>query len=232
MNGPTICIRSTPRFLTNEGWKPHSHYTGALDALAAPRTSLALLHLSDASLRRAEAVNPFLLILTQPRLGGLAQDTLSKVINEMPDHNERKCDGIHPVHTVVEDSNADNDAPEVARQERDVLERGAGEAIQNGDQGVEERENQRVSGQVASNFAVPGRFTEGVAIKDGSLHAVDDGGPEPQLSDHLVQGPARDEPFLVHIAQPVAGRTEHGKEVSLQLVAAADVTTIGPREVV
>lgn len=150
----------------------------------------------------------------------------------MADHDEREGDGIHPVDPVVEDSDADDDAPEVAGQERDVLEGGTGEAVEDGDQGVEEGEDQGIPGQVAGDFAVPGGVAECLAVKDAGLDTIDDGSPEAQLANDLVQWPSGDEPLLVDIAQSVAGGPEQGEEVSLQLIATADVPAVGPGQMV
>lgn len=184
---PQFAVIQCAQVSFKRSFRTSSHNTGALDALTtSPWTSLALLHLPNASLGRTEAVDAFFLVFTEPGLGGFAQDTFAQVIHEMADHDERERDGIHPVDPVVEDSDADDDTPEVAGQERDVLEGGAGEAVQDGDQSVEEGEDEGIPSQVAGDFAVPGGVAECLAVKDAGLDTVDDGSPEAKLANDLV----------------------------------------------
>lgn len=128
---------------------------------------------------------------------------------------------------VAKDVDADDDAPEVARQQRNVVKRGAGHAQQQGHQAVEEAERKGVAEKVADGGAVPGGLAEGLAVKDGGLDAVDAHAPHAHEGENLVDGPAADEPLLCDVGYAVQGRAEEGEEVALDHVDSGSAVGAG-----
>lgn len=98
---------------------------------------------------------------------------------------------------------ADDHAPEIRRQEADVEERGGGEAEHDRCEGVEERQAERVAGQVPADFAVPVRVADRVAVENGGLRPVDYHREEGEEADHFVDGPFADEVFLRDVGEAV-----------------------------
>ena len=90
------------------------------------------------------------------------------------------------MHVQPEDADANNHAPEIAREQADVEEGGRREPEHERREGVEERETEGVAGQVAADAAIPGRGAEGGAVEDARLRAVDQGAPEAELADDFV----------------------------------------------
>ncbi len=129
----------------------------------------------------------------------------------------------------MEDLDTNRHAPEIASQERDIEEGGAGHTEQDRRKRVEERKYKRVPSKIAADFAVPGRGAESLAIEDAGLRAVDQHAPEGQLADDFVQGALADEPFFKDVAETVAGGSDEGEEITLdgiescELVCAGDV---------
>ena len=136
------------------------------------------------------------------------------------------------MHMQVKHLDTDDHAPEIAREEGNVLERSGREAIQDGDERVEEEEDQRVASEIATDLAVPGRGVETMTVEDCGLDAVDDHGPEAELADDFVQWAAGDEPFLVYIVKAVECGAKEREEVAFELIARGDVPAIGAGDVV
>lgn len=118
----------------------------------------------------------------------------------------------------MEDLDADGDAPEVTGKQTDVEEGGGGEAKQDGCKRVEEREDKRVSREVAANLGVPHGRVERRAVEDASLGAVDEHTPESQLADDFVQRALRHEELLKAVTEAVKGRTEQCEQVAFDLI--------------
>jgi hypothetical protein len=208
------------------------HDAHALSTFTSSCAVLSLAHQPQSPLCAAETVNSLLLVLSKPRLGRFTHHSLAKVIHKVADHNQCECDWIHPVHVQVKHLQADNDTPEVASQKGNVLERCTGEAVQDRYQGVEDEEDQGVACKIATNLAIPGRVAEAGAVEDAGLCAVDEGGPEPELADDLVQRPLGDEPFFIDVAQTVECSAQKGEQVAFELVAGGHVATIRTSDVV
>lgn len=148
------------------------------------------------------------LVLTEPGLAGFAQDSLSEEVNELADDDEDECDGVHPVNVVVEDGEADADAPEIHGQQGDVEEGCGRQAEEERGHAVEECETERVSGEVAADFAVPDSNLERVPVENTGLGAVDDHTVEGQLAEYFVHGAAADEVFLSGVGETVEARPQ------------------------
>lgn len=176
--------------------------------------------------RRANPIDTAFLILAQPRLARLAQDALAHEIYDQATDDADESDGIHPMDVQAEDAHADDDAPEVAREQADVEEGGRREPEHERRQRVEEREAQRVADQIPADATVPDRDAERVAVEDARLRAVDQHAPEAELADDFVQGPLADEEFLGDVAHAIEGGADEGEEVTFELVAARDGAVI------
>jgi hypothetical protein len=111
-----------------------------------------------------------------------------------------------------------NESPEVPCQQRNIKERRTGQPIQNRHEAVKQRQNECVSGKIASNLPIPRRGAETRAVEYPRLSAVDQHPPEPQLSDNLVHGAFGDEELLRHVAEAVERRAQQRKEIALQCV--------------
>lgn len=98
-------------------------------AIRAPQATITPLNLP---LGRPDAQHALSLILAQPCLLGLSQHALAEKVDEVADHDEDKGDRVQVVDGVSKDAQADDDAPEVARQQADVEEGGRGESVQDG----------------------------------------------------------------------------------------------------
>ncbi len=201
-----------------------SDNTSTLGTHLAP---LHTLHLPHLPLRAPKSINPFLLILPQPRFLRLSQNAFAQVVNKVSNHDQRECNRVHPVHPQMEYSNTDDHTPKVSRQKRDVLKSGAGKTVEDGNECVEDSQNERVADEIAADLPVPGSGVEGVAVEDGCLDAIDDHGPETELADDFVQWSATDEPLLVDVAETVEGCTEDSEEVAFELFAACDAADTG-----
>lgn len=124
---------------------------------------------------------------------------------------------------LMEDLDADDNAPEVARQQGNVEKGGRGQAEHDGGARVEEEQAERVARQVTPNLAVaPHRLLVARAVEDGRHDAVDDGAPEAELADDLVERTLADEELLGDVTEAVKSGADEGEEVALELVAARD----------
>jgi len=120
------------------------------------------------------------------------------------------------MHMQMKHPQADNHAPKISCQEGNVLERGGREAVQDGDQRVENEENECVAGEITADFPVPSCGAKTVAVEDARLGAVDHCGPEAELADDFVQRALGDEPFFVDIAQAVESCAQQSEKVYLR----------------
>ena len=136
------------------------------------------------------------------------------------------------MHPEPEDSDPDNDAPEIARQQTDIKECGRGKAEHERGQGIEEREAEGIASQVPADGPVPGCRAERGAVEDAGLGAVDQHTPEAQLADDFVQRSLGHQELLRDIAHTVKRRPKQRKEVSLELIPAAHAPAIGAGDVI
>lgn len=129
---------------------------------------------------------------------------------------------------LMEDLDADDDAPEIAREQGDVEESGRREAEHDGRAGVEDEQAERVAGEVAADLGVvPDRLRVAGPVEDARHGAVDEHAPEAELAHDLVQRPLADEELLGHVAHAVEGGAGQGEEVAFELVAARDPAEAG-----
>lgn len=178
--------------------------------------------------RRPQPVHAPLLAPPEPRLQRVAQHALAHKVNDQPADDAHKGDGVHPVDARVEDLDADDDAPEVAREQGDVEEGGRGEAEDEGGAGVEDEEAERVAGHVAADFAVvPDGRLVAVPVEDAAHGAVDDRAPEAQLAHDFVERSLAHQEFLRHVAHAVECGAHQCEEVAFELVAARDTAEAG-----
>lgn len=175
----------------------------------------------------AEACHAVLLVGTQPGLLGVTQYAPRQEIQDQADDDEDKGDGVQVLDGVAKEVNANDDAPEVARQQADIKEGGGAHAQDDGGQAVEDEQGQGVAHDVADGGAVPGGLVKGVAVKDGSRGAADEDADEAHKRKHLVDGPSGDVPLLEDVAQAVARGARQAKQVALELVGGRAV--VGPR---
>ena len=135
---------------------------------------------------------------------------------------------------LMEHLDPDNDAPEIAREERNVEEGGRREPEHDGGARVEDQEAERVARQVGPDLpAAPHRRVVAGPVEDAAHGAVYDGAPEAELAHDLVERPLADEELLGHVAHAVKGGADEGEKVALELVAAGDAAETGPlRDVV
>lgn len=186
----------------------------------------------DALLGSEQSRNAILLVPAQPGFPGLGQSPAAQVVNQLADDDQDKGDGVHPVDVEVEDLDADADTPEVHGEQGDVEKGRGGQAEHQRGQAVEQRETQGEPGQVAAHLAVPDGRVIVVALEDGALHAVDDAAVERQLAQHLVYGLLADKVLLRSVGQTVKRGTQQCEQVTLQLMAARDITTVGTGDVI
>lgn len=168
----------------------------------------------------AEAGDAVLLFLAEPGLLGVAEHAAGEEVDELADDDEDEGDGVEEVDRVAEDADADDGAPEVAGEQGDVEEGGGGDAQDERDDAVEERERERVAHDVADDGAVEVGRLEAVAVEDGGLRAVDEEAEEAEEGEDLVRGPLADEPLLEGVGQAVEGGAEQGEQVALDQVGA------------
>lgn len=131
------------------------------------------------------------------------------------------------MHVQAEDADADDHAPEIARQQADVEEGGRRQSEQQRHQRVEQRQAQRVPCQIAADAAGPGGGAERGAVEDAGLGAVDQRGPEAELADDFVQRPLGNEEFLGYVGHAVEAGASEGEEVAFELPPRADGTEVG-----
>ena len=154
--------------------------------------------------RSPQPIHAPLLLPTKPRLQRIPQHALAHKVNDQPANDAHKRNWIHPMNMLVENLDADDDAPEIAREERDV-EKGRGSESENhGRPGVEDHQTERVARQVASDFAVVpyGRLVA-VSVEDTAHGSIDNHTPKPQLAHDFVERSLADQEFFRHVAHAV-----------------------------
>lgn len=119
---------------------------------------------------------------------------------------------------VAKDVDADDDAPEVGRQQRDVEKGGTAHTQDEGSQSVEDEQAEGVAGEPAADGVVPVSIAEGGAVEDGSLNAVDEHAEEAHKSQDVVHGALRDEPLLENVGNTIESGTKKAKEIALNHV--------------
>lgn len=130
----------------------------------------------------------------------------------------------------MENLHADGHAPEVTRQQGDV-EKGRGrEAEQNGGEGVEERKDERVAGEIAADGGVPRCRAETRAVEDAGLGAVDEHAPEAELADDDVERVLADEELLEGVGKTVQRCAQQREKIALDGIARGELVV--PREMV
>lgn len=188
------------------------------------RLTHQLLHLHnslgplDPSLRRAQPSVPALLMFAQPRLQRFTNQALAQEVDDLSNDDEHKGNRVHPVNRQMEDLDADSDTPERSGEEGDVEERRAGKAEQNWCQRVEERKDKRVSREIPANLTVPCSTAERCAVENPSLRAIDEHGPERQLSHNLIERALTNKPFLENICKAVESSAQQGEKITLDLI--------------
>ena len=182
--------------------------------------------LGDLASRSPNANHTLFLMLAQPGLLGLPEHAFPEIIDKVSHHDEHECDGIHPVYMEIKDLEPNNDAPKVTREKRNVEECRAGQTVEDWNKRVEQCQNERVTGQISTSLAIPGRIPKSSPVEDPGLGAIDDHPPEAKLPDDFVKWSLTDEVLLGHVAQAVECCASQGKEVTLELVASADRTII------
>lgn len=110
--------------------------------------------------RRPNPADAAFLILTQPRLAGLAQHPFPHKVHHQPPDDADERERIHPVHPEAKHPDPDHDAPEIARQQADVEEGRRRHTEQDRGDRVEERQAKREPDEVAAHRSVPGRRAE------------------------------------------------------------------------
>ncbi|TFB00587.1 hypothetical protein CCMA1212_007476 [Trichoderma ghanense] len=178
-------------------------------------------------LGRAEASHAVLLVLAQPGLLGVAQHAAGEEVDDEADDDAHKGDGVQVVNNVAKDVDADDDAPKVGRQERNVKEGGAAHAQDEGREGVEDAQADGVAGEPAADGAVPVGVAEGLAVKDGGLDAVDEHAEEAHEGQDVVHGAFGHEPLLEDVGDAVEGGAQQAKEVALDHVDAGAAVGAG-----
>lgn len=123
-----------------------------------------------------------------------------------------------PMNLQSKDLRADDHTPEVSREQPDVQKRRRSHPQHHRHRRVKPRQKQSVTSQVPSHLGIPCCVLKGLAIEDGRLHTVDEHSPPCQLADNLVQRLLAHEKLLRHVGQTVAGRSQQGKQISLDLV--------------
>lgn len=174
--------------------------------------------INGTQLGSAKASHAVLLVGTQPGLLGVAEDAAGQKVDDETDDDADKGNGVQVVDDVAKDVDADDDAPEVGRQQRDVEKGSTAHAQDEGSQGVEDEEAEGVAGEPAADGIVPVRIAEGCAIEDGGLNAVDEHAKEAHKSQDVVHGALGHEPLLKNVGNTVKSGTEKAKEVALDHV--------------
>lgn len=178
--------------------------------------------------RSSQPVNPILLIPTQPRLQRLPQYALAHKVNDQPANDAHKRNRVHPVDMLMKNLDPNDDAPEIAREQRNVEEGGGREPEHERGARVEDEQAERIARHVAADFAiVPRRLLVAGPVEDAAHGAVDKHAPEAQLADDFVQRSLAHQEFLRHVAHAVERGAQQGEEVALELVAAGDAGEAG-----
>lgn len=204
-----------------------------LHTLTQPvRPSQPTISLLNLPLRRPNTQHALFLIFTQPRLLRLAKHPLAQEIDKLTNQNEYKRDGIQKMDGVPKDPQTDDDAPEVACQQTDIKEGSRSKPIQNRYEGIEQRQNECITGQIATNLTIPHRSLEAIAIKDARLRTIDDHPPPANLPNDLVKRPLADQKLLGHITQSVERGTGQCEQVPLELISGGDIAAVDALDVV
>ena len=178
--------------------------------------------------RSPQSIHASLLILAQPRLQRLPQDAPAQEINDQPANDAHKRNRVHPVNVFVEDLDANDDTPEIARQQTDVEECRRSEPEHDRSAGIEDEEAERVSGQIAAHFAVvPDRFSVARSIEDARHGPVDEHAPKSQLAHDLVERSLADQEFLRYVTHAVKSSAHQCEEIAFELVASCDAAEAG-----
>ena len=183
-------------------------------------------------LGREQASHAILLVQTQPGLASLGQSLTTQVVDQLTHDDQDESDGVHPMNLVVEDLDTDADTPKVHGEQRDVEEGGRRQSEHEWSQTVEQGETEGEASEVAAHLSVPDRSVVVAAFEDGALHAVNDAAVQRQLTQNLIHGLLADKVLLGGVGKAVERGAQESKEVSLQLVAARDVSPIGTGDVV
>lgn len=181
-------------------------------------------------LRGAVAGHTVFLGVAEPWFLGIAKHAASQEVSELAHDDEDEGDGIQEVDLVSEDAHADDGAPEIAGEQGDVEEGGRGDSQEEGHDGVEERQHQRVPDDVPDDGAAEVGRLETVAVEDGGLGPVDEEAEETEEGEDLVRGALADEPFLARVGQAVEGGAQEREQVALDQVHARP--TVGALDVV
>lgn len=174
-----------------------------------------------------KARHAILLIVTQPRLLAIAQDTPSQEIHHQPNNNQHKSNRVQRRDRIPKDVDTNNDAPEITRQQANVKKRRGAHAQQKGREAVKDEQTQRVTHNIPNHGAIPHRLLKSVAIKDTRRRAADHHANNTHETQDLVRGPPRDIPLLKHVAEPIARRARETKQVAFQLLGR--VVVVGAR---
>lgn len=138
--------------------------------------SLSSNHSHFSSLGRAsgrpEPTDAAFLVPSEPRLPRLAHDFFADKVDDQPDHDAHKRDGIHPMDVQPEHLDPNHHAPEIPGQQADV-EKGRGcDAEHERREGVEQWDTEGVADQVAARLAVPRGGAERITVENSGLGAV------------------------------------------------------------
>ena len=196
------------------------------------RAVRATMPLQNLPLGSSDPSHALLLVFAQPGLLGLSQHPLAQVIDKVADHDEHKRDRVQEVHMIAKNPQPDDHAPEIDGQQTDVEEGGRSKPIQYRNQAIEQRQNKRVSRQIAANLCVPHSSAESSAVEDAGLGPVDDHPPPPKLANDLIERTLADQELLGHVTQPVGGRAHQREQIALELAARRDVPAVGAGDVV
>lgn len=192
------------------------------------RDSLSIDH----SLRSEQTRYTTFLILTQPRFARFAQDPTAEEIDQLTDDDKHEGDRIHEVDGIMEDLDADDDAPEVHGQHGNVEESSGRQPEEERSHAVEEGQAKGVSGEITTDFAVPGGGPERSTVENAGLGTVDDHAPERHLAQHFVDGCCADKVLFSGVGETVESCAQEGEQVPFQLVAAANIAAVGAGDMV
>lgn len=171
--------------------------------------------INGTQLGSAKASHAVLLVSTQPGLLGVAEDAAGEEVDDETDDDADKGNGVQVVDDIAKDVDANDDAPEVGRQQRDIEKGGTAHTQDEGSQGIEDEEAEGVAGEPAADGVVPVSIAEGRAVEDGSLNAVDEHAKEAHKSQDVVHGALGHEPLLENVGNTIESGTEKAKEIAL-----------------
>lgn len=132
------------------------------------------------------------------------------------------------MHMLMKDFNADNDAPEIPRQQTDVEKRRRREPEHDRSARVKDEQAERIPGQITPDFPIPPhRLRVTGSVEDARHGGVDEHAPEAELADDFVQRSLADQKLLGDVAHAVESGAGQGEEVAFELVAARDAAEAG-----